>query len=45
MIFSGAIVAAGLSQGASVSIGLDTGFLKRFRSDAGNIYIYFSIYI
>ena len=28
-----------MSQGASVSIGVDTGLLKRFRSDAGSFFL------
>mmetsp|Transcript_962 Transcript_962/g.2502 ORF Transcript_962/g.2502 Transcript_962/m.2502 type:complete len:419 (+) Transcript_962:140-1396(+) len=34
MIHSGAVVAAGVSQGSSQSFGFDTGYFKRFRSDA-----------
>ena len=33
MVHSGSIVAAGLSQGKSSSLGWDSGFLKEFRSD------------
>ena len=33
MVHSGAVVAAGLSQGKSTTLGLDFGVLKNFRCD------------
>ena len=33
MIHSGAVVAAGISQGKSTSLNIDSGFFKHFRDD------------
>ena len=33
MVHSGAVVAAGISQGKSTSLGFDLGILKEFRND------------